>query len=91
MSVSIKRLTKNLKHPVYLASYIPETDEKLWFGHIETSKKTGKRSFIRGRKPDRQSRSGDTPDEALRILYSYLDAAFQAYVEFNPDYREKTR
>lgn len=89
MSIKVTRITRNVKGIVWLASYTPETQEAIWFGHIKTSK-SGKRSFVRGRRPEHQSRSGYTHEEALTRLHAYLDAAFQAYVEFNPDYRETT-
>ena len=82
MTISVKVLRKNFKHDVWLASYIPETKEKIWFGYIKHNEKLNKKSFQGGRRPDRQSRSGDTQEEAMRRLYSYLNAAAAAWIEW---------
>ena len=95
MSIKVITCTRNMKQPVWVASYIPEKREPIWFGWVKRHKKngvyTGKISYMPGRKPDRQGRSGYTPESALNRLHGYLDSAFAAYIVVYPNAEERTR
>jgi len=91
MNIQVIAVTRHLKQPIWVASYVPNKKEPIWFGWVKKNKKTGRLSYQPGRKPECQSRSGYTPEEALNRLHNYLDAAFLAYLTVWPNAEEGTR